>query len=88
MTYANRTDSNQTEIVQALRKVGVSVQPLTAVKAGCPDLLCGYRGHNQLLEVKSDDGKLTPDQIDWKKNWRGSVCVVRNIEEAIKAVMV
>jgi hypothetical protein len=86
MTYAKRVDANQVEIVQALRAVGASVQVLSAVGCGCPDLLCGYKTENYLLEVKTEDGKLTEDQIKWKRNWRGRVCVVRSTEEAFAAI--
>lgn len=84
-------DANQAEIVAALRSIGCTVQPLHAVGQGCPDLLCGLRGVNHLLEIK--DGKkapskrkLTADQVEWHGGWKGSVAVVRNVDEALAAV--
>jgi hypothetical protein len=89
---AAKVDANQSEIVFALRKIGATVQPLHGVGEGCPDILVGYRGRNYCLEIK--DGakppsarKLTKDQVRWHEQWRGQVCVVCNIEEAIAAVM-
>jgi hypothetical protein len=83
MTYAHKIDTNQPGIVQALRKIGVSVETLARVGGGCPDLLCGYKGHNYLLEVKTDSGKLTPDQIKWDRTWNGRMFIVRSIDEAV-----
>lgn len=88
---AARTDANQTEIVEALRLVGCSVQPLHTVGKGCPDLLVGRSGLNVLIEVK-DGSKppsartLTPDQEIWHDNWRGQVTVVSSVHEALQAV--
>jgi len=88
---AARVDANQAEIVDALRKVGCTVQPLHAVGQGVPDLLVGYRGNNVLIEVKDGSKppsarKLTPDQVKWHGDWRGHVAVVSTVAEAIAAV--
>lgn len=92
MRRAAKVDANQAEIVAALRAIGCTVQPLHAVGQGCPDLLCGFRGINHILEIK--DGKkpasrrkLTADQVDWHGGWKGRVVVVSSIDEAIAAVM-
>ena len=93
MRRAAKVDDNQAEIVKALRKIGCSVQVLSSVGEGCPDLLVGYRGVNYLLEVKDGSKppshrKLTPDQISWHGRWRGKVSVVGSVDEAIMAVWV
>lgn len=88
---AAKADANQSEIVKALRAAGASVQHLHSVGAGCPDLVCGYRGVNYLIEVK-DGSKppsgraLTPDQVAWHGGWRGSVSVVTSIDDALMAI--
>lgn len=87
----NRTDRNQAEIIRALRSVGTSVTSLHAVKMGCPDLLCGRRGVNYLLEVKDGDKplsaqKLTEAQEHWHQSWAGEVRTVRSVGEALRAV--
>lgn len=85
---AARIDANQPEIVDALRAVGATVQPLQKVSEGCPDLLVGYRERNWLLEVK-DPAKppsaryLTPDQAQWHGGWKGRVVVVLTAEDAL-----
>jgi len=91
MRRAAKVDRNQNEIVDALRKIGASVQPLHAVGQGCPDILVGWRGMNTVLEIKDGSKppsarKLTPDQVEWHEAWRGQVTVVETVEQAIEAV--
>lgn len=83
MRRAARTDSNQAEIVAALRKVGVSVVPTHAVGSGFGDLVCGYRGRTYLVECKDRLGVLTDDQADFVRTWHGDYHVVRSIREAL-----
>lgn len=81
-------DTNQREIVEALRGAGAIVQHLHFVGQGCPDLLCGYRGKTHLLEVKSGaKDRLTPDEAEWHASWRGRpVEIVRTPEEALRVI--
>jgi hypothetical protein len=87
MRHAARTDANQTQIVEYLRRRGASVQILSAVGKGCPDLLVGYRTATVPVEVK-DGSKppsrqaLTPDEALWMAQWSGSYRIVRSIEDA------
>ena len=83
---AAKIDRNQPEIVKALRDAGASVQILSTVGKGCPDLLVGYNEVNHLLEIKYEDGKLTPDQRVWHAQWNGRVNIVRTAEQAVKLV--
>ena len=88
---AARVDANQAQIVDALRMVGATVQLLHAVGKGCPDLLAGYRGVNYVLECKDSATppsarKLTADQIEWHRDWRGQVAVVTDAREALLAI--
>jgi len=76
--YAAKIDENQPEIVKALYQAGCDVQTLAAVGKGCPDLLVSIGGKNYLLEVKNSDKppsaqRLTPDQVEWHRKWRGQV---------------
>ena len=89
---AAKIDANQNEIVEALRKIGCSVQILSSVGKGCPDILVGRKGKNYLLEIKDGNKpksaqKLTPDQVDWHGKWNGSVFVVNSAEMAIEIVL-
>ena len=86
-----RIDTNQPEIVKVLRDAGCSIQYLHAVGQGCPDILCGYKGVNTLIEIKDGSKspsrrKLTPDEIEWHAAWRGQVAIVNNPMEALKAI--
>ena len=91
MRRAAKTDANQREVVAALRAAGASVQLLHAVGEGCPDLLVGYKGLNMLLEVKDGSKppsaqKLTPQQEEWHRDWRGHRVVVNSPEAALTAI--
>jgi hypothetical protein len=81
--HAAKRDKNEALIVKALRDVGATVSRLSG--PGLPDLLAGYAGRNHLLEVKSGS-KLTPAQIEWIAEWKGSVAVVSTIDEALMAI--
>lgn len=79
-SYANKRDANEPEIVEALRKAGCSV-----VRLDKPvDLLIGYRGVTHLAEVKTDKGKLTKAQDDFRKSWQGSYFyILRDVDDAL-----
>ena len=88
MRRAAKVDANQTEIVNALRQVGASVQSLASTGKGCPDLLVGFRGVNWLLEIKDGQKvrsarKLTEDQVVWHQTWRGKVYIVESVDQAL-----
>mgnify|MGYP001609606046 CR=1 FL=1 len=78
-----RTDSNQAEICKALRDIGVSVEYLKLPL----DLLICHKGETALMEIKTDKGRLTKDQIAFIARWPGKVHIVRSPEEAIEAVL-
>lgn len=90
---ACRTDSNQTEIVKALRKIGCTVTPTHMVGDGFPDLVVGRNGVNHLLEIK--DGakvpskrELTKDEKKFHIEWRGTVNIVYSVDDALRVVTV
>ena len=82
-----RIDDNQKQIVRSLRDKGVSVSITSATGKGFPDLVCGYKGKNILLELK-DGAKplsaqsLTPEQRIWHYDWKGQIAVVNSPEAA------
>ncbi len=87
MRYA-KVDANQKAIVGALRAAGASVQSLAAIGKGCPDLVAAKGAQTWLIECKNVAGKnkLSPDQIEWIKNWRGVVHIVRTEAEALQLI--
>lgn len=91
MRRAAKVDSNQAEIVGALRQIGCSVQPMHMIGQGCPDILIGYRGSCLTAEIK--DGslrpsarRLTPMEKEWHESWRGHVSIINSVDEAIDMI--
>jgi Holliday junction resolvase len=83
---AAKVDANQEQIVTALRAAGASVQSLSGVGKGCPDLLVAFRKAMFLMEVK--EGKAKPNELQkrWHIAWCADVHVVRNPQEALQAI--
>lgn len=96
MRRAAKIDSNQNEIVEGLRKCGWTVQILSAVGKGCPDIVVGAKtsdkgAYNFLIEIKDGNKppsarKLTPDEQKWHTEWKGQVHVINSLEEAIQLI--
>lgn len=89
--YAAKVDRNQPEIVAALRKAGATVEILSAVGNGCPDLAVGFRGQNFFLEVKdwqasANDRKLNDTQKEWHGGWKGQVAKVETVDAALAVI--
>lgn len=87
-----RTDSNQIDIVDSLRKVGFSVAVTSNVGNGFADIVVGgsmpcvicqnKTPQNRLIEIKSSDkAVLTPAQKDFHKLWRGTIDTVFSAEQ-------
>jgi len=49
-------------------------------------LAVGRGGKVYFLEVKTDNGKLTPAELEFQQMWRGHYAIVRTPEEALKAI--
>lgn len=88
---ACRLDENQQDVIDALTAIGCSVQSLSGVGSGCPDILCGTGGAGGflvLMEVKNPakpaaDQALTNAQKKWHREWLGPAHVVYNASQAI-----
>jgi hypothetical protein len=85
-----RTDANHVAIVKALRQAGASVQSLSNVGDGCPDVLIGFGGKNFLMEIKNGllrpaKRRLTSSEQAWQANWKGQIVTVKSVEEALRA---
>lgn len=78
---ARKRDQNESDIVRELLAAGATVTRLG--ERGVPDLLVGFMGVTLLIEVKTAGGRLTDDQVDWFKLWKGAaVMVVRTVAQA------
>ena len=87
--YNAKVDANHAEIKSALERMGCSVEAIS--KKGVPDLLIGIDGFNLLAEVKDGSKppsgrKLTPDQEKWHSLWRGQVCILKSVDDAVGLV--
>lgn len=85
---AKKIDANQTQIVNNLRQIGVSVFITSMVGKGFPDLVLGYKGKNYLIELKDGEKfksqkKLTDDEKKFFNYWSGQVAKCENIEEIV-----
>jgi hypothetical protein len=94
MRRASKVDANQDQIVSVLRAYGATVQSLSTVGNGCPDLLVGYKNQTFLMEIK--DGQKVPSkkqlndlQVKWHSNWNGgTLALVDSPESALKMIKV
>lgn len=75
--FSAKVDDNQSDLVKTLRKLGATVQSLSRIGEGCPDLLIGYCGITDVAEVKDpakvpSKQRLTEAQVLWIQVWHGA----------------
>ncbi len=83
MAYARKTDSNQRELVEALRGVGARV----LILGGKIDVAVLYHGCVTLIDAKNLDGRnrLTDTQVRLvAEGW--PIVFIHSVEEALAAV--
>lgn len=80
-----KADNNQAEIVRDIRKAGGRVLHLHQLGNGCADTLVMYHGILLLVEIKSEGGRLTPDEQVFYNEWQDCMIVVYSAEEVLKA---
>lgn len=80
---AKRTDSNQGEVVTAFRQLGYSVAFTHTIGRGFPDICVGKNGRTHLIEIKTRKGQLTPQEDEFHKSWKGSIAIIRGIDDVI-----
>jgi len=84
-------DATQDPIRDALVAAGATVQDLSRIGGGVPDLLVGYQGANYLIECKSPSGVkhqtgLRATQAVWHYKWEGQVNVANSPEQALAII--
>jgi Holliday junction resolvase len=83
-----RIDTNQPEIVKALRKVGAEVTITSALGGGFPDIVVSHQGNWYMVEIKDGDKvpsaqKLTPEEAEWHSKQKAPVYVINNVDAAL-----
>lgn len=73
---AARKDGNHAVLRDLWLRMGGSWLDLVPLVKGTPDALLGFRGADQLAEVKDPEAeackrKLRPGQVEWHRAWRG-----------------
>lgn len=90
---AAKRDTAEGPIVKALVDAGCSIQRLS--DKGVCDLLVAYPTrrdtgdivyHTVLMEVKTGNAKLTPDEERFIASWKGRIYIVRTPQDALDAL--
>ena len=89
--YRNKTDTNESDIVKALRKI-----PGMQVQTGHDDILVGFQGKTFWYEIKNPDrmskkgkeyrrgsSKTQEKQDDLAENWPGHYRIVSTLDEIL-----
>lgn len=97
MRKYGKKDRNQTEVVNALRKAGLSVAITSSMGDGFPDLVVAKRTgvlswdrpRTVLIELKDPSQppsarKLSPDEKKFHGSWKGEIYVCTTAEEILK----
>ncbi len=89
-TKRGKRDKAHASIARALEKLGFVVADLGGAADGVPDLSVRWprwqSGRWEWLELKSDDGELTPAQVTLHATWLAKgiqVHVVHSLDEAL-----
>lgn len=87
MSRAKRVDKNQKDIVEQLRKLGYNVEYTYMIGNGFPDVVISFNELFTLpIEIKSKGGKLTKDEENFHKRYKGYIITAYNLEDVIKGV--
>lgn len=94
MYRAAKVDSNQSEIVKALRKLGAAVL-ITSQLKNAFDILVGYRGQLFIVEIKDgakppSQTKLTEGELKCKTLFESvgiKYHVIKSVDEAINLII-
>ena len=94
MRYAARKDNNDKPVVEAVKAAGFSVIDYTRAGLGIPDklamkLLPDGTHFICWLEIKSESGKLSENQLLAKQVWepRGEWLEARDPEETVRGLL-
>ena len=83
----HRTDTNDSEIVNILLKLGAEVVDLSQCGRGIPDKLVWFKNRYHLIEIKYRGPlgwKYTPAQQKFRKRYAMPIVTLDNVEDTIK----
>ena len=88
---ARRVDINQTALRRLWLSVGGSWLSIAPEHGGEPDALVGWRGRDQLVEIKRPDNgparkRPRPNQAEWHRAWRGRPVAVVTCFDDLRAL--
>jgi len=83
----SKRDGNQSGIVAEYIALGATVCELAGVGNGCPDLLIGAYGVDQLVEIKRAGLKPRDNQLKWHVEWQGRMVIVQSLVEDCSGVL-
>jgi hypothetical protein len=87
MRKYGRLDGNQKPLVAYAQAFGASWVSMASLGQGVPDGLLGYHGKTWLVEFKTEDGTLTPDQDEFIAKWRGSPVHIVRTEKDVQRLL-
>lgn len=86
---AKRVDQNQPQVVKELREYGFSVELTHELGKGFPDFIIGFGDLFTIpVELKYGKGKLTKDEIEWHKRYKGYVIIAYNTKDVLRGVKI
>lgn len=83
MSYNRKSDGNQPKIVQELRDCGLSVEVLSRVGHGIPDLMVADDERQVWVEIKEPGKKLTPYEKMFFARWPQQLRIVAECTEDV-----
>lgn len=81
MRRYGKKDDCQKQIVKVLQQLGFGVIDLSSLGNNIPDLLIAKSDRTALVELKSENGKLSKGQEFFKLTWPGKCFMAKSAEE-------
>ena len=84
--YARKVDLNQKEVTEELRNLGYEVILTHTLGKGFPDMIVVDRSFPVFVELKSEGGKLTPDEELFHKRTTLRIYTCYSVAEILDAI--